>query len=71
MDVFICAAYYLSYDLALLDKTTQNENIIGSIMHSMHAKCSCDSVIKDERDDTSIIGRYRIIAHTTRKINVK
>jgi hypothetical protein len=40
-------------------------------MHYMHAKCWCVISVNDERDDSGIIGRYRIIACRTRKITAK
>jgi hypothetical protein len=52
-------------------KTSHNGGIIASIIHSIHAKDWCVIIINDERDYSSIIGRYFIIARITRKINSK
>jgi hypothetical protein len=43
---------------------------IGSIMHEMHEKIWCGSAIKYEIVYSSIIDRYCIMTHSTRKFNI-
>jgi hypothetical protein len=52
-------------------KTTHNGSIIASIMHYMHAKSWCGTIINKERGECDIISWYCIIARQSRKINDK
>jgi hypothetical protein len=52
-------------------KTTHNGSIIASIIHYMHAKNWCGTIINKERGECDIILWYRIIARQSRKISDK